>query len=309
MHALQSQFANATGEAEWTAHLHALFAAGAFDDAEALLAEALSALDSDLAWTCLELPREAAALTGWDALVEAIALHEGEPVSGVTIAIANDADRAFEKGTLHRPHVLLGLYTDEAYPFSHSQHDALLRECQSASPGWAGREEDIEVHLGIEGLDMLNTALLHHKQRHVFRDGEAAPAPARYVEFVLACWWRALRWHQAVAFACAEQGLPGAVPVIAGMVDMRPDAAAVHAARGPAVEDDGRPRLMLVGGRDCPRVPASLDTAFIQRRPAPEDVLTAPPTVIALRRRMQEESEHSCSPAATGLLARLFGRR
>ena len=56
--------------------------ARALDEAEVVLAEALTAIDSELAWTCLELPREAVVLAGWDEMAEAIAMHEGESVTG-----------------------------------------------------------------------------------------------------------------------------------------------------------------------------------------------------------------------------------
>ena len=271
MHGLQHKFASEAGEAAWNAQMQALFAAGALDEAEAQLAEA-------------------------------IALHEGEPVTGVTIAIANEADRAFEKGALHRPHVLLGIYTDEAYAFSSAVHWQLLDECQADEPAWAGREEDIEVHMAIEGLDGLNTRLLHHKQRHFFRDGQEAPAPLRYVEFVLGCWWRALRWHQAVAAASATTGLPRGVPVIAGMVDMRPEAVAIHA----TTNARARPTLQLVGGRDLDT--ASIGDGLIQRRPVEDEGIASPATVTALRRRMQAE-DVAVQPPAGGFLARFFGRR
>ncbi|WP_133365914.1 hypothetical protein [Qipengyuania sediminis] len=303
MHDLQHRFASEAGEIAWNAELQALFAACALDEAEAQLAEALTALDSELAWSCLEVPRDAVTLSGWDELAEAIALHEGEPVTGVTIAIANEADRAFEKGVAHRPHVLLGIYTDEAYAFSSAVHWQLLDECQAAEPAWAGREEDIEVHMAIEGLDGLNTRLLHHKQRHFFRDGEQTTAPLRYVEFVLGCWWRALRWHQAVAAASASTGLPGGVPVIAGMVDMRPEAVAIHATGAARA----RPILELVGGRDVEA--ASFGDSFIQRRPAEDEAVASPPTVTALRRRMQAEGLAEQRTPASGFLARIFGWR
>lgn len=307
MHELQKVFATQEGEAAWNQDMHALFGAGAFDEAEALLAEALTALDSELAWTCLELSREAVVLTGWEELGEAIAMHEGDPVTGVTIAIANEADRAFEKGQSHRPYVLLGIYTDEAYAFSHAVHWQLLDECHAELPGWAGREEDIEVHLDIEGLDGLNTLLVHHKQRHYFRDGEAVPAPARYVEFVLGCWWRALRWHQAVATECTIHGLPRAIPVIVGMVDMRPDVVAIN---DTGVAASGRPALPLGEPRQVASLVETFGESFIQRRAVEEEVeKTAAPTVADLRRRAIEEGELLERPARTSLWARIFGRR
>lgn len=307
MHELQMAFATEEGEAAWTQDMHALFGAGAFDEAEALLAEALTALDSELGWTCLELPREAVVLSGWEEMGEAIAMHEGDPVTGVTIAIANEGDRDFEKGAVHHPYVLLGIYTDEAYDFTRAVHWQLLDECHAELPGWAGKEEDIEIHMDIDGLDALNTKLAHHKQRHFFRDGEPVAAPLRYVEFVLGCWWRALRWHQAVATECTIHGLPRAIPVIAGMVDLRPEAVAIH--------DSGagrpRPALTLVSNDAASSMAETFGDSFIQRKVVEEE--KAPPTVSELRRRAQgavePDGEVIEKPQRTGFLARIFGRR
>lgn len=301
MHHLQRAFATEDGEAAWTQGMRALFGAGAFDEAEAQLAEALAALDSELAWVCLELPREAVVLSGWDEMGEAIAIHEGEAVTGITIAIANEADRAFEKGQIHRAYVVLGIYTDEAYAFSIAVHWQLLDECHAESPAWAGREEDLEIHMDIDGLDGLNTRLVHHKQRHFLRDGTAAAAPLRYVEFVLGCWWRALRWHQAVATECAIRGLPRAIPVIARMVDMRPDAVAIHdTAKGAA-----RPVVSLVRSER----PGSIAESFIQRATIEEEQVISAQTVAELRRSALEEGEVLEKPQRSGLWARIFGRR
>ncbi len=303
MHQLQTVFATEEGETAWTQDMHALFGAGAFDEAEALLAEALTALDTELAWTCLELPREAVVLSGWEEMGEAIAMHEGDPVTGITIAIANEGDRDFQKGALHHPYVLLGIYTDEAYQFSRAVHWQLLDECHAELPGWAGKEEDIEIHMDIDGLDGLNTRLVHHKQRHFLRDGEPAAAPLRYVEFVLGCWWRALRWHQAVATECAVHGLPRAIPVIAGMVDMRPGAVAIH--------DSGQPKaapaLALVRSEGFGGMAESFGESFIQRKVVEE--VKAPPSVSELRRRAQEDGDLLEKPKPASFLARIFGRR
>lgn len=303
MHELQTLFATEEGEAAWTQDLHALFGAGAFDEAEALLAEALTALDTELAWTCLELPREAVVLSGWEEMGEAIAMHEGDPVTGITIAIANEGDRAFEKGQFHHPYVLLGIYTDEAYAFSTAVHWQLLDECHAELPQWAGREEDIEVHMDIDGLDVLNTRLVHHKQRHFFRDGAPTAAPLRYVEFVLGCWWRALRWHQAVATECAIRGLPRAIPVVAGMVDLRPEVVAIHDTGG----GTQRPALRLVGGEGASTMAESFGEGFIQRKVVEEEA--APPTGSDIRRRALEEGEVLEKPQRSSLWGRIFGRR
>ena len=54
---------------------------------------------------------EAVEIEGWAELVEAITMHEGEPVAGVTLAVANEADRAFEK----KPHCT-ECHEEELYP-------------------------------------------------------------------------------------------------------------------------------------------------------------------------------------------------
>lgn len=299
MHELQRAFATERGEAAWTEDMHALFASGALDEAEAMLAEALVALDSELAWACLELPREAVVLSGWDELAEAIAMHEGEPVTGITIAIANESDRAFEKDQVHHPYVLLGMYTDNAYAFSHAGHRQLLDECNAEMPAWSGFEEDIEVHLAIDGLDPLNTRLVHHKERHFFREGSPAAAPLRYVEFVLGCWWRALRWHQVVASACAARRLPHAIPVVTGMVDLRPEVVAIH---------DWRGLQPVVSGAVAPAAAGSLVQGFIQRKAIAGVTEQMVPIVAELRRRAQNDDELPERPQRS-LWARIFGRR
>lgn len=310
MHELQRVFASEAGEAAWTQDLHALFGAGAFDEAEALLAEALTALDTELAWTCLELPREAVVLSGWAEMGEAIAMHEGDPVTGVTIAIANENDRDFERGQLHHPYVMLGIYTDEAFAFSEAVHWELLDQCHAEVPEWAGKEEDIEVHMDIEGLDLLNTRLAHHKQRHFFRDDSPPAAPRGYVEFVLGCWWRALRWHQAVATECAIRGLPRMIPVVAGMVDMRPEVVAIHDSGAGLAGGADRPALSLVRPATGSLMAEGFGDSFIQRKPIEEE--KAPPTVTELRRRAQEHRAPDgevLERPRTSLWGRIFGRR
>ena len=310
MHHLQQLFASSEGEAVWTEEMHALFVAGALDQAEAVLRHGLTGLDSELGALCLALGQEDVVLAGWDELAEAIALFEGEPVTGVTLAIANEQDRAFEKGLVHHPYVMLGIYTDEGFAFSAADAEAVMAELEQEFPAWSGHEEDIEVHLDIEGLDRLNTALLHHKQRHFFRDEAPAQAPLRYVEYVLGCWWRALRWQQAVAAAGAQAALPGGVTVVSGMVDMRPEALCIHpGAAGLAVQAAAQ---VAVPEARNPLLEAGFGDGFIRRGEGP--VEDAPPTGIELRRRAAATAaaaaEHSASqPARPRFLARLFGWR
>jgi hypothetical protein len=304
MHRLQELFATAEGEQHFNDSLHALFEATDLDGAEALLAAELETMDSEIAMLCSELTRDVVVLTGWENLVEAVELHEGEPLSGVTLAIANELDLAFEKGKLHEPYVTIGLHTDEAYAFSTATTADLIAECRNPEgAAWAGREEDIELYLEAGGFGPLNTALLFHKQRHFFRDDNPATAPMRYVDYVIGCWWRALRFQQAVASEYARLGMPRSIPVIAGMVEMRPELASVHVADVPApTEAPAERRVELT---EMAEISAA---DFIQRKPAEEEQEL---TGTGLRRRFagSEPEPVEALPEKQGFLRRLFGRK
>lgn len=228
MHSLQQVFASQAGEAAWEAELRDLFARRELAEAERILRSALIESGGEMMRLCRAASLRTVEISGWEELAEAVAAHEGEPITGATIAMGNEGDLAFEKDSQHRPYMVLGLYTDEAWDWSTATREAALAECSGECPAWAGQDEDIEAFLDIDGLDALNTALIHHKQRHFIREGGDAPAPLRYVEYVLGCWWRALRFHQAVAVALDAHGLSGTVPVISGLIDMRPEAVSVH---------------------------------------------------------------------------------
>ncbi|MBX7528563.1 hypothetical protein [Qipengyuania vesicularis] len=303
MHELQTQFATQEGEAAWTAVMHEHFHTGELDDAQRYLEMQLEALGTELATRCLIDDPNRVSITGWNELIEAIELHEGDPITGVTLAIANEADRAFEKGQVHHPYMLLGLYCDEPFAFSQADVGTLVSELQSEEgPAWAGYDEDIEVFLECEGLSAINTELVHHKERHFFRDENPEHAPKRYVEYVLACWWRALLFHRSVEKICKQQPLPGGIPVLAGMVDMKPDAISVQglgegqpaAPRAAASEDDG------------PQMADMLPDKMITRREVEE--VKEPPTGTDLRRRISETGQEDEPEPKKSLVSRLFGR-
>jgi hypothetical protein len=235
MHPLQETFATAEGEELWAANLAHLMAQGCLDEVEAVLAPLVDKLGGEMGILCEGLSAE---LEGWEVVAEAIEEHQGAPITGITVAIGNDPDTVFDKDALHRPFTMMGLYSDPddvdlqgnplGYAWSQSSRDGLLTELAAEDgPAWSGTEEDIEVHLDIEGLDAINTALVHHKQRHLLREAGMTQAPLHYVEYVLGCWWRAFHYHRAVARALAAQPLPGRVAVLSGTVDMRPDVVAI----------------------------------------------------------------------------------
>ena len=298
MHELQLKFATAEGEEAWESELRHLFEAGSLDDIHAVLQPAIEQLESDFGRMCLRTTPDGVTIAGWPELVEAIQDHEGETITGVTLAVANEADRAFEKGQLHHPFMMLGLYTDEAFGFSTAREADLFAQMQAEDgPAWAGYDEDIEVYLDIDGLDELNTALLHHKQRHFFRDGAPEDAPLRYVEYVLGCWWRALLFQQAVASECTIHGLPGGIPVLAGTVEMRPEIVMVHGIGARTVE----PQRKTEASECAPMLAAD----FIQVRSVEEE---KEPTGSDLRRRVLETGQEEEEEPKRGLLSRIFGR-
>jgi hypothetical protein len=249
MHPLQTTFATAEGESAWCDSLRRLIEQTRFAEAEQVLQEALADLTTDMGELCRAAGTASVTISGWPELAERVELHEGdEPITGLTLAIGNDGDLDFEKGRLFSPYMMLGLYTDEAWGWSNATRDVLLAECASECPAWAGTDEDLEAFLEIEGLAALNTALIHSKQRHFIRDGGETQAPLRYVEYIVGCWWRALRFHQAVAAAEAAHPLPGRVTIVSGMVDMRPDVVAVHLPAAAARALAAAPTLSLVVG-------------------------------------------------------------
>jgi len=301
MHRLQEAFATEEGEKAFTGQLRAMFEAGDLDGAEALLAAELETMDTDIARMCLDLPREAVVLSGWEDLAEMITSHEGEPVTGATMAIANEQDLAFEKGKLHEPYVMMGLYTDEAYPFSSAAAEELIAECKAEDgPAWAGLDEDVELYLEIEGFGPLNTALIFHKQRHFFRDDNPDRAPMRYIDYVIGCWWRALRFQQAVAAQYAQHGLPGGIPVVTGMVEMRPEVICVHSSGVRAAPVERRVEAPAMAGLSA--------ADFIQRRPVEEEVVREFSGSDLRRRIAASAEEEEPVEERKGLLGRLFGR-
>jgi hypothetical protein len=233
--------------------------------------------------------------------------------------------------------MMLGLYTDEAWKWSNASREALLTECASECPAWAGTDEDLEAFLEIEGLAALNTALIHSKQRHFIREGGETQAPLRYVEYVIGCWWRALRFHQAIAAAEAAHPLPGRITIVSGMVDMRPDVVAVHLPEpvvGGSVARAKKPvvALSLVAGSESVEstAPATFvreadaenaDPDEIEAEPSSLDLISRgmiarkvfeeerPVSGADLRRRIAVEAANDTdSPRRSGFLARLFGR-
>jgi hypothetical protein len=287
-HRLQAVFATVEGEAAYVDTLRMLIEDGQFHAAETLLLADLQALDTGLAQMCLATSRDQVTLSGWTELVESIAVHEGEPITGVAIGMGNDADLVFERDELHAPFVMLGIYADGAFCFSGASREGILAQCKSDAPEWSDSEEDIEVYLELGGLAPINTALIRHKHQFFLRDDNPAEAPVLYVECVLAGWFRALRFHQAIAAELATHGLPGDIPVVSGIAGMRPDVATVHYPE----------KTVTV---------ASGEVATLVLKPkAKRDDVVIDFTGTGIRRRI--EKAHEPEVAKSGFFKRLFGR-
>jgi hypothetical protein len=292
-HRLQVEFAKPDGEQRYVDELRNLISTGQFDAAEQILLEDLAALDREFAKQCSETSRDSVILSGWPELFDAIAEFEGDIVTGIAIGMANDLDLAFEKGQLHTSYITLGIYTDEGFAWSSASREDVLAQCASSDPAWGGHEEDIEVYLEIEGLEAINTSLIHHKHRFFLRDGNPAEAPAGYVEYVVACWFRALRFNQAVSAQIVEHGLPGNIPVATGTVDMLPEVASVHFAQS-KVEQIATPVTEL----------GSLITKAAPKRMA--EVVELKPRNI--RQQIAANSDNAEPEKKAGFFSKMFGR-
>ena len=304
-HPLQIQFLEEEGERAWIEQLRTLLAAGRTAEADARLSAELEGLGGNLAAVCRATPADAVALSGWEDLLPVLAEWEGPPITAITLGLTNEPDLVFEAGRAHPPELLLGLYSDDAHPFSTAETDALLAECAAEAPAWIGHEEDVEFYCEVTGLAELNTALIGCKHRHFLRDGRdgvEGRAPGGYVEYLLGCWLRTTRFLQAVEAAVAAHGLPPGCRLIVGAVEVNADLVTV----------------LGTGGRSARRrAPVKSEPSFAPLTvkpwaPREEPAAVSPPGGQSLRQRLQAAPPLKApTPAAQprrSLFARLFRR-
>lgn len=300
---LQITFLEAAGERAWIESMRSLLSAGDTSEANVRLTADLAGFDGRIARLCKAASVAEVALEGWDDLLPILAEWEGPPVTAITLGLTNPADLVFEPGQAHEPDLLLGLFSDEAYPFSRASKADLLLECAKECPAWAGAEEDVEFYCTLTGLAELNTALIHCKHRYFLRDGRdgvEGRAPGGYVEFVLGSWLLATRFLQAAERAIADHGLPAGCRLIAGAVDVNADFVTVLGAEQPAAK---------------PRSSGSCaETAFapLTIKPwVPREDPTADPAASGptLRQRVNSAEPAQLAPTLKpGFLSRVFGR-
>ena len=316
-HPLQLAFLEEAGERQWVEQMHALLAAGDAAAAEAQLREQLARFEGSLATLCKRTEAQDVVIDGWDDLLPILSEWEGPPVTAITLGLTNAPDLVFDAGQAHEPELLLGLYSDEAYPFSTVAADALLDECSTDLPAWVGKEEDVEFYCASAGLGELNAALVGHKHRHFLRDGRdgvEGRAPGGYVEYVLGCWLRSTLFLQAVQRAARQ--LPAGCRLVAGAVAMSADFVTLVEQRKPPAAT----RKKAVK----PSEPQFATLTIKPWVPREEEVADASPASGAsLRQRVLQGEAESVRPATAesvpaaapapkpGWLARLFrfGRR
>jgi hypothetical protein len=227
---LQITFLEEEGERGWIEEIRSLLSAGRVAEADSRLTSDLAAFDGKLARLCKATAASDVILEGWEDLLPILAEWEGPAITAITLGLTNPPDLVFEAGQTHDPDLLLGLYSDEAFPFGSTSNAELLAECAKDLPGWVGAEEDVEFYCTLTGLAELNTALINWKHRRFLRDGRdgvEGRAPGGYVEFALASWFVATRFLHATERAIAEYGLPEGCRLIAGTVEVNADFVAV----------------------------------------------------------------------------------
>jgi hypothetical protein len=297
-HPLQHAWINAAAEQDYARTITAMIHGGQLDGAAAKLLGDLATIDSPLAVLCQALTLDVLMISGWDDISAAIAQFEGDPVTAVHLVMSNPTDLVFEaKGEAYDPVVEVAFYTDANLAFSTLSPEQLLAESLAPSPDWYGQSEDIEVYAEIIGLADLNTALLRHKTQYFLRaqdDGtEAEQAPLGYVEFTLASLFRAVRFHQAVKRALDTHGLPGNVPVIAGMDNMRASIGSVY-----------YPEVMTTVAV------AEVATLSMVVKPRLDEMVQGEPSGSSIRRRIvfDTPAEPIAPPEKRGFFKRLFAR-
>jgi hypothetical protein len=255
-HVLQQQWFDPAVEQSYVASITAQIQNGDLDAAQARLLADIEDIGSTLAPLCASLPGKIR-IDGWDDLIETIEEYEGDPISAVHLMLMNPADLTFEdRDRVFEPELGIALYSDTYYAFSKADRDTLFAESELPDRDWFGQGEDIEVYVDMMGMGALNTALLRHKRQYHFRDqmhaldamnGEDPDlVPLLYIEFVMCALYRAVLFHQAVKARVECDGLPGNIPVIAGMDNMKIEVSTVYMPKARVPRSGGKPAADLV---------------------------------------------------------------
>lgn len=300
-HPLQLAFLEAAGESAWVEEMRSLLADGRADEADARLAAELAGLEGALARLCKATVAGDILVEGWEDLLPILAEWEGPPVTAITLGLTNPPDLVFEAGKAIEPELLLGLFSDEAFPFTSAGKADLLAECAKDCPDWVGAEEDVEFYCSLAGLADLNTALIRCKHRYFLRDGRdgvEGRAPGGYVEFVLASWLLATRFLQAAQRIADGESLPADCRLIVGTVGIGADFVTILGPDVPAA---------IAAPRAATAQPAFATLSIKPWVPREDPTLDSPAKGATLRQRLAPAAAPP-SPPHRAFLGRLLNR-
>jgi hypothetical protein len=299
-HPLQLTFLDADAERAWIAQIADLLSSGQAEEADRRLTGELAGFEGRLATLCKQVPAEGVTVEGWDDLMPILAEWEGPAITAITIGMTNPPDLVFDAASAPEPELLIGLYSDEAFPFSQSTNADLLSECSEEMPRWIGGEEDVEFYCTMAGLADLNGGLINCKHRHYLRDGRdgvEGRAPGGYVEYVVASWFLATRFLQAMQRAIAQHGAPARCRVVVGTVELNADFVTIL----------GKERRGTSGNQTTSETQFATLTVkpWVRSEEQPEEAPPPPPAT--LRQRILA-AEPVVEELPKGLFHRLFGR-
>ena len=171
----------------------------------------------------LTVAAEDLALTGWESLGVAVA-RQDKPyrrISALTIAFGwegEEVPRPNAEGQL-APHIEVGYFTDDAFPFSQSTRDDLLEGYSYHGCTWTGDCEATDTALGLSGIDDLRGALANLEARLLASD---APDEEEILAGSLAACLLSVLLFQTVEARIAKDGLPRPLCVMAGSSGVYP---------------------------------------------------------------------------------------
>ena len=326
-HPIQRTFLTGEGERQWVDTLRGHIVAARLGEADRMVTDALAPFEGRIAQLAKMASADDVWLEGWEDLMPILAEHEGPAITAITVGLTNEPDLVFDGGDEHEPTLVIALYSDDSFPFSNASRDALLAECLSDDPAFAGEEEDVEFYAMLSGLAALNSALIQSKHRYYLRDGRdgiEGRAPGGYCEYVLGTWVRALRFLQALERAADDHGLPDGARLVAGTFGLHTDFASLlregeaPAATQPAAEI--APVATLTMKKWEPKhdpladlyAPAATDSgSALRKRVMVEEPAAAPAPAAAPEPVATTPLPAMMDAAVTpkrGFLARLFGR-
>ena len=162
-------------------------------------------------------------LRGWETLGDAVRRRDvpGHLISAISVSFGwagEEAPGPDDKGQLN-PHIEIGYYSDNAFPFSRSTRDDLLGGYSSFGCTWSGDAETTDSALGVDGIDDLHGALANLET--ALLASEEPDEDGIRAGSLGSCLLSALL-VQAVTDRIAAEGLPRPLCVMAGSNDVYP---------------------------------------------------------------------------------------